>query len=56
MIKHCLRLNMQNDQHQRIQRVLESLNKDVHKSENQFMIKAIDFYIQSFDDNIEDKL
>lgn len=33
IIKHCLRLNMQNEQHQRIQKVLEGLNKDIHKSE-----------------------
>lgn len=55
VIKHCLRLNLQNEQHQRIQRVLESLNKDIHKSENQFMVKAIDFYIQSFGDDMEKK-
>lgn len=51
IIKHCLRLNMQNEQHQRIQKVLEGLNKDIHKSENQFIIKAIDFYIRSFEDD-----
>lgn len=57
IIKHCLRLNMQNEQHQRIQKVLEGLNKDIHKSENQFIIKAVDFYIQSFeDDDIMEKL
>ena len=51
VIKHCLRLNMQNEQHQRIQKVLEGLNKDIHKSENQFIIKAIDFYIRSFEED-----
>lgn len=51
VIKHCLRLNMQNEQHQRIQKVLEGLNRDIHKSENQFIIKAIDFYIRSFEDD-----
>ncbi|MDE6054109.1 MAG: hypothetical protein K2G55_10180 [Lachnospiraceae bacterium] len=51
VIKHCLRLNMQNEQHQRIQRVLEGLNKDIHKSENQFIIKAVDFYIRSFEED-----
>lgn len=57
IIKHCLRLNMQNEQHQRIQKVLEGLNKDIHKSENQFIIKAVDFYIRSFeDDDIMEKL
>ncbi len=57
IIKHCLRLNMQNEQHQRIQKVLEGLNKNIHKSENQFIIKAVDFYIRSFeDDDIVEKL
>jgi len=57
IIKHCLRLNMQNEQHQRIQKVLEGLNKDIYKSENQFIIKAVDFYIRSFeDDGIMEKL
>jgi len=51
VVKHCLRLNMQNEQHQRIQRVLDSLDKEIHKSANQFIIKALDFYIQSFDDD-----
>lgn len=51
VVKHCLRLNMQNEQHQRIQRVLDSLDKEIHKSANQFIIKAVDFYIQSFDDD-----
>ena len=51
VIKHCLRLNMQNEQHQRIQKVLEGLNKDIHKSENQFIIKAVDFYIRSFEED-----
>lgn len=49
VVKHYLRLNLQNEQHLRIQKVLANLNKDIHKSENQFIIKAIDFYIQSFE-------
>ncbi len=57
VVKHYLRLNLQNEQHKRIQTVLENLNKDIHKSENQFIIKAIDFYIQSFeDDDIMDRI
>lgn len=55
VVKHCLRLNLQNEQHQRIQEVLDGLNKDIHKSTNQFIIKAIDFYLQSFEkDDIMD--
>ena len=45
VVKHSLRLNLHNEQHRKIQRVFEGLNKEVHKSENQFMIKAMDFYI-----------
>lgn len=44
-----LRLNLQNEQHSRVYRVLSSLNRDIHKSENQFIINAVDFYISSFD-------
>ena len=44
-----LRLNLQNEQHSRVYRVLSSLNRDIHKSENQFIINAVDFYINSFD-------
>lgn len=36
VVRISLRLNMQNEQHQRIYRVLASLDKDIHKSANQF--------------------
>ncbi len=55
VVKHSLRLNLHNEQHRKIQRVLEGLNKEIHKSENQFMIKAIDFYIRSFEDDMEEE-
>ena len=55
VVKHSLRLNLHNEQHRKIQRVFEGLNKEVHKSENQFMIKAIDFYIQSFEEDMEEE-
>lgn len=55
VVKHSLRLNLHNEQHQKIQRVFESLNKEIHKSVNQFMIKAMDFYIQSFAEDMEEK-
>ncbi len=55
VVKHSLRLNLHNEQHQKIQRVFEGLNKEVHKSENQFMIKAMDFYIQSFEEDMEEE-
>lgn len=55
VVKHSLRLNLHNEQHRKIQRVFEGLNKEVHKSENQFMIKAMDFYIQSFEEDMEEE-
>lgn len=55
VVKHSLRLNLHNEQHRKIQRVFEDLNKEVHKSENQFMIKAMDFYIQSFEEDMEEE-
>ena len=51
LVRYCLRLNLENEQHKRIQKVLVGLNKDIHKSANQFIIKAIDFYIQSFEED-----
>lgn len=49
--KHSLRLSLRNEQHLRIQRVLSELNKEIYKSENQFIINALDFYIQSFEND-----
>ncbi len=57
VVRYSLRLNLENEQHQRIQKVLVGLDKGIHKSANQFIIKAIDFYVQSFDeDDIMDML
>lgn len=57
VVRYSLRLNLENEQHQRIQKVLVGLDKGIHKSANQFIIKAIDFYIQSFaEDDIMDIL
>lgn len=50
IVRFSLRLNLKNEQHANIYKVLSALDKDVHKSENLFIIKAIDFYIQSFED------
>lgn len=47
---HNVRLNLDNEQHCRIHKVLAGLNRDIHKSVNQFIIDAIDFYIRSLDD------
>lgn len=47
---HSVRLNMDNEQHRRVHKVLTELNTEIHKSVNQFLIDAADFYIRSFDD------
>lgn len=51
IVRFSLRLNLKNEQHSKIYKVLAALDKDVHKSENQFILNAIDFYIQSFEDD-----
>lgn len=50
-MRHSLRLNLQNEQQGRIHKVLMSLDRNIHKSENQFIINAVDFYINSFESN-----
>ena len=42
---HSLRLNLDNEQHRRVEKVLAGLNLDVHKSINQFLVEAADAYI-----------
>lgn len=42
---HSIRMNLNNEQHRRVHKVLTELNMDVHKSVNQFMIDATDDYI-----------
>lgn len=43
---HSLRLNLDNEQHRRVEKVLAGLNLDVHKSINQFLVEAADSYIR----------
>ena len=50
IVKHSLRLNLQEEEQRRIQEVLENLNKEIHRSENLFIIRALDFYIRSFEE------
>lgn len=47
---HSVRLNLDNEQHRRVHKVLAELNTEIHKSVNQFLIDAADFYIRSFED------
>ena len=44
------RLNLDNEQQRRVNKVLAGLNTDIHKSVNQFITDAIDFYANSFGD------
>ena len=48
IVYHNLRMNLDNEQHRRIHQVLSKLNTEIHKSINQFLIDAADFYIRSF--------
>ena len=43
-----LRLNMDVPKHVEINKKLQKLNPNVYKSKNQFVIEALDFYIQNF--------
>lgn len=47
---HSVRLNLDIEQHCRVQKILAGLNTDIHKSVNQFLIDAADFYIRSLND------
>ena len=47
---HNVRLNLDNEQHCRVHRILAELNTEIHKSVNQFIVDAVDFYIRSLND------
>lgn len=49
MANHSLRLNLDNEQHRRVERVLADLNLDVHKSIKQFLVEAVDCYIRKLE-------
>lgn len=51
IVYHNMRMNLDNEQHRRIHRVLTDLNTDVHKSVNQFLIDATDAYIRALEGN-----
>lgn len=46
---HSLRLNLDNEQHRRVQKILLNLNTSVYKSVNQFLIDAADDYIRKLE-------
>lgn len=45
-----IRLSGENEQHIKVRNLLEDLNMDIHKSKSQFIIDAIEFYFDSFDE------
>lgn len=51
IVYHNLRMNLDNEQHRRVHLVLSKLNTEIHKSVNQFLIDAADFYIRSFQED-----
>lgn len=48
LIYNSLRLNVNNPQHQKINQVLQKLNRTVYKSKNQFIADALEFYINHY--------
>ncbi len=49
IVVHNLRLNLDNPQHQKINKVLQDLNPDIFKSKNRFVADAVEIYIDSFE-------
>ena len=47
---HNVRLNLDNEQHCRVHKILSELNTEIHKSVNQFIVDAVDYYIRSLND------
>ena len=47
---YTIRLKMDDPQQAKIVNVLDDLNKVIHKSVNQFVVDAIEFYMQHFDE------
>ena len=50
IVNRSYRLNLDDEQQRRVNKVLAGLNKDIQKSVNQFITDAIDFYANSFKD------
>ena len=47
-VKTSVRLNMSNPQHVKINDVIQNLDPKIFKSKNQFIINAIQFYIDNY--------
>lgn len=50
-IYHHLRLSMNNPEHMKIHNILMDLNKDIYKSQNQFIVEALLFYIAELEEH-----
>ena len=48
LVKTSVRLNMSNPQHVKINDVIQNLDPKIFKSKNQFIIDAIQFYIDNY--------
>ena len=51
-VKTSVRLNMSNPQHVKINDVIQNLDPKIFKSKNQFIIDAIQFYIDNYEGNL----
>lgn len=48
VVFRSFRMNMDNPQHVKINEILSNIDKDVYKSKNQFVIDAIEFYVDHY--------
>ena len=49
---HTLRLNRRNPNHIRMHQILVDLDKSVYKSQNQFIVDAVEFYINALEEDV----
>lgn len=49
---HTLRLSRRNPNHIRIHQILVDLDKSVYKSQNQFIVDAVEFYINALEEDV----
>lgn len=49
---HTLRLSRRNQNHIRMHQILVDLDKSVYKSQNQFIVDAVEFYINALEEDV----
>ena len=49
---HTLRLSIRNPNHIRMHQILVDLDKSVYKSQNQFIVDAVEFYINALEEDV----